>query len=340
MMDLRYAESVNDLLMAVYDILKAHRRMALKHHILHCDMSLLNMLICPQRRPPDGKISNSWMADMSALVGDVLSGTPSRPKSRGLLIEYDHSCMSNVHKAIRRELTCRTGTPTFIACAVAVAALPCGAAHLEYERMPVLEGKAKEMYVNAYGQALYETYTDSPESFTCHGGVPRSGRRKDIQVVAQSMPFYHRCEYDAESVFWTMYSVLLRVLPLNSQETIATGTALRTAWGILESHTIPKGEEVASYADRRSLILNYSESSFLAAFLPVMQDVGRMLFNVKEHVVPTWAIMDPPPPFEDHLHEAIQRHILSYLVEHEDNPIPLTPGVLRSIIAKEDGRKL
>ncbi|KAI0772827.1 hypothetical protein BD413DRAFT_35061 [Trametes elegans] len=46
--------------------------------------------------------------------------------------------------------------------------------------------------------------------------------------------------------------------------------------------------------------------------------------------------MDQPPRFDDHLHEAVQRLILNYLVEHEDDPIPLTPGVLR-MTALEDG---
>ncbi|KAI0658698.1 hypothetical protein C8Q70DRAFT_993700 [Cubamyces menziesii] len=346
-MALTYAKSVNDLLKAVYDVLEVHRTVAAKRRILHRDVSLLNILMYPQRPP---SCDTSWIMGMPALIDEVMSETPrghAPPNPCALLIDYDHSCMpedaqipSGINEAIRREFKYRTGTPTYIARAVTVAAVPCTAAHLVYEQMPTLDGKAKDLYISAYGQARYNRYTDPPNGSTFHGGVPRSGRRKDIQAVAQTLPFYHRWEYDAESVFWAMYSILLRVRPLNSEETNVSATSLQTAYGFLEAHKIPEDEEVASYADRRTLIFDYSESSFLSAFLPTMQDVGRMLLDIREHIIPTWAVMDPPPPFDDHLHEAIQRCILKYLVEHEDEPIPLTPGVLRgTVVAKKDGRE-
>ncbi|KAJ8483022.1 hypothetical protein ONZ51_g4988 [Trametes cubensis] len=346
-MALTYAKSVNDLLKAVYDVLEVHRTVAAKRQILHRDVSLLNILMYPQRPP---SCNTSWIMDMPTFIDEVMSGTPrghAPPNPCALLIDYDHSCMpedaqipSGPNEATRREFKYRTGTPTYIARAVTVAAVPCTAAHLVYEQMPTLDGKAKDLYISAYGQARYNRYTDPPNGSTFHGGVPRSGRRKDIQAVAQTLPFYHRWEYDAESVFWVMYSILLRVRPLNSEETNVSATSLQTAYGFLEAHKIPEDEEVVSYADRRALILDYSESSFISAFLPVMQDVGRMLLDIREHIIPTWAVMDPPPPFDDHLHEAIQRCILKYLVEHEDEPIPLTPGVLRrTVVTGKDGRE-
>ena len=54
-----------------------------------------------------------------------------------------------------------------------------------------------------------------------------------------------------------------------------------------------------------------------------------MLFEIAEHVHPTYPLMETPPPHPDHLHEAMQRIILNYLVAHRDNDIPLDPDNLR-----------
>ncbi|KAH9903438.1 hypothetical protein C8Q73DRAFT_751369 [Cubamyces lactineus] len=345
--DLEYAESVNDLLMAVYDVLEVHRTVASKRKVLHRDMSLFNILMYPQRPPCEDAL---WMQNMPPLITEVLSGVISQsipPTPLGLLIDYDHACKledaegpSENHEAIRRELKFRTGTPMYIARAVTVAAFPCSAACLVYQRMPELFGKAKELYISAYGQERYDRYTDPPKGFIFHGGVPRPECSEDIEEIAQSLPFYHRWEYDAESIFWTMYSVLLRVRPLDGQEADGSDTSLEAAWGLLKAHTIPEGKKTKAYADQRDLILQYKKQDFRAAFMPIMEDVANLLLDIKRQVTSTWAVMDPPPPFDDHLHEAIQRLILQYLVRHADDPIPLTPGVLRSAVPKKDGREL
>ncbi|KAI0324371.1 hypothetical protein GY45DRAFT_425864 [Cubamyces sp. BRFM 1775] len=198
--------------------------------------------------------------------------------------------------------------------------------------MPTLCGKAKELYAQAYGPTRYDQYTDDPKGPTRHGGLPRREEFKNLRKIAKSIPFLHRWEYDAESVFWTMYSVLLRVQPQNTEEVPGAVTSLRKAWGALEAHTIPiTPGELASYFDVRQPILGFDEDEFAAAFHPTMRDVAVLLQRIAEQVSPTYALMDPLPPFNDHLHEAIQRLILEYLVDHEQDPIPLTPGILRSV---------
>ena len=44
-----------------------------------------------------------------------------------------------------------------------------------YLQMPLLCGKAKDLYIQAYGQERYDKYTDDPIAGTCHGGLPDFG---------------------------------------------------------------------------------------------------------------------------------------------------------------------
>ncbi|KAH9903403.1 hypothetical protein C8Q73DRAFT_635278 [Cubamyces lactineus] len=349
--DLEYAKTVNDLLMAVYDVLEIHRTVASRREVLHRDMSIFNIMMYPQRSPSEGV---KWMEDVPPLIDEVLAGRLSDsdipPIPRGLMIDYDHSALlghakaaPRVHEAIRRELKHRTGTPMYIARAVTIAAFPCKFEHLNYLRMPTLGGKAKELYIQAYGKTRYDQYTDDLKGFTRHGGLPRRDDFKDIQKIAETMSFFHRWEYDAESVFWTMYAVLLRAKPRNAEETPSAVTALKAAWGTLKAHTIPDTpDELVPYTDVRQPLLGYNEAQFVAAFHPIMKDVAILLQRIAEQVSPTYALMDPLPPFDDHLHEAMQRLILEYLVDHEQNPIPLVPGVVRwaGTDLKKDGREL
>ncbi|KAI0657479.1 hypothetical protein C8Q70DRAFT_1107452 [Cubamyces menziesii] len=353
-MALQYAKTVNDLLKAVYDVLEMHRTIASRREVLNRDMNIFNILMYPQRSPTYRRAKE--MDNMPLLIDAVLAGrssdpdTPSTP--RGLMIDFDHSALlghakanPRIHDAIRRELKHRIGTPTYIARAVTIATFPCKLEHLYYLRMPTLDGKAKELYTQAYGQMRYDQYTDDLEGPTRHGGLPRRDKLKDLQKIAKTMPVFHRWEYDAESVFWTMYAALLRAQPRNAEEVpdVVVSLNLKTVWGRLKAHTIPDAPgELASYNDSRQHLLGFDEDQFAAAFHPTMRDVAILLQRIAEQVSPTYALMDPPPPFEDHLHEAMQRLILEYLVDHEQSPIPLVPGVLRSveIDLKNDSRGL
>ena len=202
--------------------------------------------------------------------------------------------------------------------------------------MPQLSGKVKEVYIKAYGQARYNQYSDSPDAKVFHGGGARRGRWREVDEIAMAMPFKHRWEYGAESIFWTMYSALLRVYPRHAEEVPIANVALRAAWERLETHTFPDADEAPSFKDGRQILLDENEATFIRPFLPAMKDVALMLHRIAEHVSPTYAVMDPLPPFDNHLHEAIQRLILEYLVTHKQQPIPLNSGVLRSVRKETD----
>ncbi|KAI0672314.1 hypothetical protein C8Q78DRAFT_741699 [Trametes maxima] len=332
--ELTYANSVNDLLMAIYDALAVHRALACDRQVLHRDMSIFNIMMHPAL---GHCIEERNTKDFPPLIDDLLTGelrTPEQRKARCLIIDFDNSALLLDVKAgvIQEELRCRTGTPAYIARAVAGGSVYSGLGSMSWaEKMPELQGTAKGRYIALYGEDRYRRYNDSEG--TIHGGVPppKTHSVRDLEALAEDIPFYHRWEYDAESIFWTMYSALLRVLPSGTSEetteTKETRKALRANWKLLYEHTIPDGPD--DY-DGRAPLLHQKRRKFKQAFLPIMEDVAVLLHKIALHVEPTYAVMSPLPPYEDHLHEAMQRLILQYLVDHQDNPIPLTPGLLRA----------
>ncbi|KAI0649937.1 hypothetical protein C8Q79DRAFT_357576 [Trametes meyenii] len=333
--DLTYANPVNDLLMAIYDALEVHRTLACDRQVLHRDMSMFNILMYPAQ----GRyVEKRYAKDFPPPIDDLLAGelrSPEDRKARCLIIDFDNSALLLNAKAevTQKELRCRTGTPAFMARAVARGAVWSGSESLYWdEKMPVLEGAAKDFYIDLHGEERYTRYNDSKG--TVHGGVPppATTERRPLVKLAQGITFYHRWEYDAESIFWTMYSALLRVLPAGTPEEITetkeSKRNLRANWKRLYEHVILDGPEDE---DSRALLLKHSERKFKQAFLPLMEDVAGLLHKIALHVEPLYALMSPLPPYEDHLHEAMQRLILQYLVDHREDPIPLVPGRLRPV---------
>ena len=192
--------------------------------------------------------------------------------------------------------------------------------------MPRLTGDALQLYVAAYGQERYDLYTDQPEAHTCHGGRPPTYRRSEIDETALPA-FVHRAEHDVESVYWTMVYALLRAQPAAAPREDYAPTPSALVWEILLSHRI-LSEGYFRKAERRGSILHGAKSEWLELFSPVMHGVATLLWQISQHICPEYALWegDLEP---DHLHEAVQRLILQYLVEHQDDPIELDPGHLR-----------
>ncbi|KAI0634265.1 hypothetical protein C8Q77DRAFT_1056439 [Trametes polyzona] len=333
-LDLEQARSVNDLLKTFYDVLEVHRTIARERRVLHRDMSIFNILMYPEHAQCTGA---PWQ-DFPALIDDVLGEHAPEANAertpRCLLIDFDHSArLADDEVASQQVLRHRTGTPVYIARAVAARSVPeasyaTSSTAFINATMPLLSDEAKRLYVQMYGEDRYNRYNDVEP--TCHGGTPPANARILRGRPRVPVQFYHRWEYDAESVFWTMYSVLLRVLPEGiKDEDEATHTALVEHWAKLNDHTIP-GDASSMKSDSRVELLDRYDDQFIAPFLPVMHDVGYLLFDIALQVTPSYALMNPLPPYEDHLHEAMQRLILEYLVAHRDRDIPLKPGVLRT----------
>ncbi|KAI0325362.1 hypothetical protein GY45DRAFT_1330384 [Cubamyces sp. BRFM 1775] len=333
--DLFHAESVNDLLMTIYDALEVHRTMANRRRVLHRDMSIFNIVMYPIL----GNRPDPWYAqDYPPLIDEILDGkarTPENRRARCQIIDLDNGAdLASEESDItdHTELRCRTGTPAYIARAVCCGAVYCDPSAVNWrEQMPLLDEKAKALYIKVYGEERYNKYNDSNSDLkTFHGGIPPEDNSLDaLENKAQDMTFYHRLEYDAESIFWTMYSALLRVTPINFNETPKDTTAskLNNIWKVLQNHVIPKEPEEV---DSRTTLL-FSSRALLGAFPPMMQPVGHLLLRIIRHVLPSYPLMDKLPPYDDHLHEAMERLILQYLVDNRDTPIILKPHTLRQL---------
>ena len=189
--------------------------------------------------------------------------------------------------------------------------------------MPELSAEARTLYVRAYGAERYERYND--KEGTRHGARP-----PDVyQGFGTAPPFRHRPEHDVESIYWSMVSALLRAHPKGVDRESKASKAMTQTWDFLLSHDIP--EQGSGASDDRQMIVTKTASQWQALFLGDMKDVGTLLFQISDHMLAEYALWgDGLQP--DHLHEAVQRIILQYLVDHKQ-PIELDIEYSRPITA-------
>lgn len=190
-------------------------------------------------------------------------------------------------------------------------------------RMPLLTGQALQLYIKVHGRARYELYNNKDLSATRHGGLPPNKEAHEITDLPQ---FTHRPEHDVESNFLTLLSVLLRLQPLSAPRDKSASPAFAEKWRTLRSHTIPNEPSVLDET-RHSLFI-MAQEEWTGLFLPEMRDVALMMWEISRQVAPEYALFEGHLEV-DHLHEAVQRIILQYLVSHRDRPIPVDPVHLR-----------
>ncbi len=182
--------------------------------------------------------------------------------------------------------------------------------------MPNLTGAARDLYVKAYGQKRYDEFTEKTSS-TVHGAIPPHTLPDPIP------PFVHRPRHDAESIFWTMFAALLRAQPDSGiRESWASPIVAKT-WKKLHDHEIPENPNID--CDDREGILLMARWLLENHFHPEMREVAHLLHDICVQVRPEYEFWNPRPP-EEHLHEALQRLILQYLVDHRDKDIRLDPA--------------
>ncbi|RDX55667.1 hypothetical protein OH76DRAFT_1313290, partial [Lentinus brumalis] len=317
--DLQKAQSVNDLLKAIYDVLEVHRTIYIQRRVLHRDMSANNILMYPRWADiKDRKVLES----MPPLIQDILDGRIRPLEQRVahcLLIDLDHAVLLDTEEA-HMELASRTGTPMYISRSVCagkyqgcVAAAP----------MPKLEGEAYELYIKVHGPARYHKFAEK-DSSTRHGSIPPSARSRTSPPPPK---FTHRPEHDVESTFWSMLCTLLRVRPRTFHgEKHGPPDHVAWLWDILQKHAIVP--EPNPLSDIRRLIFDLDSDMWCKYFPAEMADVAILVASIAEQVAPEYAFWPTQPP-EDHLHEAVQRLILQYLVEHREKDILLDPNHLR-----------
>ncbi|KAI1792814.1 hypothetical protein LXA43DRAFT_317395 [Ganoderma leucocontextum] len=299
------ARTVNELLMAVYDILEVHRTWLYGGNAVH---------------------SIPWcgLEDVPLTIGSLLARKPGDFRSLWCLI-IDHDDASpqvgcDVNKPREPELPVqRTGTPMYVARSVCMREVLTDSVYRFIPPMPELSGEARALYVGAYGKERYERYNDNQETY--HGARPPN----PYQKLETAPPFRHRPEHDVESIYWTMVTALLRVRPENIDEHPEAAKLIVDFWTPLLLHRIPDTD--SDYADPREGLLLRSDKAWRALFLGDMKDVGTLLGDISHQIRPEYAFCGDGPQ-RDHLHEAVQRLILQYLVEHED--IHLDPEHLRT----------
>ncbi|KAI0325366.1 hypothetical protein GY45DRAFT_252300 [Cubamyces sp. BRFM 1775] len=328
---LSHARSVNELLMAAYDALEAHRQIATVGKYPGSTIAFA---------PPTILVSSSSPSCAGTMRAQYLwtsleENCRDNKGPHGVFVDFDRSSKLEIpgfgdYEALRSRWT----TPMYSARASAIRREIPTPTNLRFKKMPVLSEKAKSVYVKLHGEARYLRYCDEPAHDTYHGGVaPSFNRPGDLMPRANALPYRHHLWYDAESVFWALYATFLRVVPQGAVETKMSEHCVRCDWDILASYTLPP---LGSLRDSREQLVGSGDLIFTAAFLPEVQGVAELLHTMAEQVVPCYAHMARSPPFEDHLHEAMQRLILDYLIGHEDSSIPLKPYSFRPVVVAID----
>ena len=196
--------------------------------------------------------------------------------------------------------------------------------------MPELHGDAYNLYIQAHGQDRYDRYAEKDPA-TRHGSIPPTG------WPTTSSAFSHRPEHDVESVVWTMLWVLLRVRPETfDDEREWTSDRVAEIWTIFRHHDIR--DNPAWVWETRQLIFNIDPENWPKYFPSEMSGVATMMSRILDQVAPEYAFWLTQPP-EEHLHEAVQRLILQYLVDHRDKDIKLDPDNLRPTRSKLESRR-
>ncbi|KAI0752692.1 hypothetical protein C8Q80DRAFT_1147700 [Daedaleopsis nitida] len=317
------ATSLNDLLEAVYDALEVHRTLLRQRRVLHRDMSIYNILMYPQWKDVKGR---QVADDAPPMIDDVLKGL--RPvqerRAKCLVIDVDHAALlDKAGSANEEELEHRTGTPIYIARSVCVGRVNTQSYAFTGQPMPSLTGEALRLYVEAHGQERYGRY-EEPNTTTRHGGLPPNA----ATYRPDNLPkFTHRAEHDVESIWWALLIATLRVCPKSSKKETFVHSGLARFWKTMHEHMIPHNPHMLSDTRHEYMINGLCEWKFL--FTPEMKDFAVLIWQIAFQIAPEYALWTWESHQEDHLHEAVQRLILQYLVDHRDNPIPLDPDNLR-----------
>ncbi|OBZ76171.1 hypothetical protein A0H81_03216 [Grifola frondosa] len=224
---------------AIYDILEVHRNVAMKRGVLHRDMSLHNILMYPEHREIQGKcIMENPPKFIDDLLGVASKNSAQADHSRCLMIDLDNAAKllnSEQSQIDNDELTCRIGTPVYIARSVSAGAIWNRQQDaLSFSPMPELFEKAAQIYFKFYPER--RQYDDNIPGW-CHGS-PAPTDTSTLYKAREWIKFRHRMEHDAESIFWTLISVILRAQPQDVPVEEEPSRDLLKAWNALQDHEI------------------------------------------------------------------------------------------------------
>lgn len=178
--------------------------------------------------------------------------------------------------------------------------------------MPELPSGVAEKYHAAHANDPYGLRILLDDGTTTHGEVynDQDVRQKYSEDPAlEAKDFQHRPRHDAESVFWCMVVFLLLAAPLGSPEEDIDKSYLYSAWSRIGDHEFSLTNDIR---DSRLSLLRAGESGWQTWLHPGLQHVGPLLQLLAIQVTPEWGLIHPPPHML-HLHEAMQRIILTHI---------------------------
>ncbi|KAI5123035.1 hypothetical protein M0805_007656 [Coniferiporia weirii] len=183
--------TVRQLLMVLYDGIEGHQLCLIEKRVLHRDVSQNNIIINPVHH--DTKLDDYPDAKF---INRVIDPSVMEVKEEGVLIDWDNA--TNLDELTEANcLTKRTGTPMFVARAVANGRVTRNLD--ERPEFPEISDRARELYSKAYGSEKYELYRNAINSAP---GLQRVSLWEDIVVE-------HCGHHDVESFFWVLVFQLL-----------------------------------------------------------------------------------------------------------------------------------
>lgn len=186
--------------------------------------------------------------------------------------------------------------------------------------MPELPDELAAKYIKAYPNDRSELRVLLDNDETYHGGVfnyRRVDMKYDDKPRLAATEFQHRPRHDAESVFWCMVAFLLVAVPLGSPQEDEKEIKLNQAWKLIANHEVGDTNDVG---DGRFGLLRADEDQWKSWLHPYLDHVGRLLVLLARQVSPEWGLCDPPPHML-HLHEAMQRVILTHIDSWKKNKL-------------------
>lgn len=206
----------------------------------------------------------------------------------------------------------RMGTPKFIARSVSLGKpLPWDSNATGLRSMPVLEGRALELYESIYGEKHYRSVTQSVQ-------------KMQEEADNTSPKFTHRLFHDAESVFWVIaWSLACSAGPGYMHQNDIHSPSFVRFISTMKSHQA--GDDPDS---RDSVTPRILQSEWEEILHPDLREMASMLTKMSWYVFPEWSFRTELVD-DEHVHEALMRLLLTEIVRISNgaNNIELQIGI-------------
>ena len=187
--------------------------------------------------------------------------------------------------------------------------------HTEFIPMPRLKGKALELYIAAWGDETYQRYCDA-DGLTHGAHPPDAQAAREIRKRDEDIPSIYRPEHDVESAFWSFFVTTLQLVPIGAGAD-ERSRRFHNIWRVLLEH-----EACSELDERDNMILDVMTGQgpryFKGVLHPQLEPVlARLLWQLAQQITPEYALLSQSIA-PDHLHEAVRRILLQFMVDMED----------------------